>query len=94
MADAPGWEYIAKGDLIRAVIQPHTNIMGNFFYALIVMMAMLLIYIKTEDYTVTTITGLLVAPTIGVLLPVQTYFIAYLSIAIGITGVIYGLYKS
>jgi len=94
MADAPGWEYIQKGEIIRAVTIPYTNIMGNFFYAIIVLMAMLLIYVKTEDYTVTTITGLLIAPTIGVLLPVDTLFVAYFSITIGITSVLYKLFKT
>jgi len=71
MVNAPGWDYLIQGLYIQASQEPHLQILGGFFYAIILGQLMLGIYLKTEDAGTTFVTGLLVAGSATLLLPVE-----------------------
>jgi len=87
MASAPGFQELLAGNYFSAVSAPYQALMGDFFWAFVILMAMMAIYLKTEDYTVTGIVGILISTSISTLLPIETYWIGYMSIVLAITVV-------
>lgn len=89
-----GWTAMTNGNYLRAVQVPYTDLMGTYFYAAWILVAMGAIYMKTEDFGTTMVTGLLLSGTFYSFIPAAGQRFLYLTIILGITTVLYGLYKS
>lgn len=91
MANAPGWDKLIEGLYIEAAQQPHLDILGDFFYAVLLIQMMFALYIKTEDVGTTVIVTFIITASAASFLPVQISGIMFRVLLVGIAGGI--LYK-
>lgn len=71
---------------------PYTNVFGSFFYAMILILAMAMIYIKTQDFANTGLVGFVISVGTLPFLPVELRLVAYVFIAMSFTMVLYKLF--
>ena len=90
---AENWANFTSGDILGSVIQTQTNIAGIWFYALIMLMTMTMIQMKSQNFGVTTIIGILISAAIIPFMPENTFFIIIIMIALGIALILYKLFK-
>jgi hypothetical protein len=47
------WTVMASGDIVGAILASFTNIMGGWFYGAILFSIVAMVYIKTQDISIT-----------------------------------------
>lgn len=47
------WTLMQSGDIVGAIISTFTNVMGGWFYAAILFSIVAMIYVKTQDISIT-----------------------------------------
>jgi len=90
MADP--WTLLIAGDLIGAVLASYTNIIGYYFYGLIIFIGMVILYMKTQNYGVVGVTGLLVAGSILAYMPPEVHNLGILFLIFSLAIVIYRVF--
>lgn len=93
------WNSFRSGDILMSIIGVYTISMGDWFYALILFFGLLMVYFKSDDFGTTIITGIIVtAAAYGAaelnIIPVQTQFLITIFIALGITVILWRVFKS
>jgi len=97
-----GWQeganYLYSGDVFRAMIFPFVWTMGVWFYLIVAFMGMMMIYIKTQNFNTTIITGLIIsAGFIPFLSTVDGFATAipaiYGFVVLAIAGILYKIFK-
>lgn len=86
-------ELLQGGDVVHAIVQPFTALMGNWFYAIIIMLTFMMIYIKTQSIAIPAMFLLIAGGALIEFFPPEIHAVAYLIIAMGITGLLYKLLK-
>jgi predicted branched-subunit amino acid permease len=86
------WSMFTSGNIYGAVISSYTNVLGLWFYLLVLMLGMIMIYIKTKNFGTTTLVGILISSAVIPLLPTQAYFAITVIIALGITIILYRVF--
>ena len=84
---------IASGNIINGLTMPFTDIMGNVFYGLFFLLAVYLIYAKTQNFQVTVVVVMLIIGSVAVLIPETWQTVIYIFVAIGVTAILYRLVK-
>lgn len=94
------WTLLTQGQVIQASIGVFTMGLGDWFFALILFFAMVLILMKTEDFGTTILTGLLVSSAVLgsnatgiILLPVQTFTLITIMVALSFAFILYKLFR-
>jgi hypothetical protein len=81
-----------SGDFIGAILLPYTNLVGNLFYGLIMLLICVPMYRRYQSFTPILILFFLlggIGGFIGLLIPVAASGIAWLFLVIGLAGLIY-----
>lgn len=99
MATTPGWLELAGGNLVTGMLEPYRYLIGDFVFVFMVLMFIMTLYIKSQDFSYTAIVGIILSASIqgaGKLniLPVETYAVASLGVVLGILLVFYKLFFS
>jgi len=79
-------------EVLHGIVSPLTQIMGNYFWFILLFIALIIIYIKTQSFSTTMIVGLLCSAGILALMPIQTHFLIYAFVALGITIILYKVF--
>jgi len=87
------WNLLTSGKIVEAFLNAHTALMGSWFYALMAFLAMLMIYMKTQNFGTTIVTGMIITAMMIQFLPAATHMMITIFIALGITVVLYLLFK-
>lgn len=90
---ATPWELLISGKVLDAVVNTYTGVMGEMFYALIIMFGLTLVYIKTKNIGVVGVIALLVGGSVVTLLPAVAQRFFYLLLVFGIAVTIYKVFK-
>lgn len=89
---------LLQGDLIQAVITVFTGIFptgfGNVFYAIMLMVAFGVLYIKTENFGTVGVVGLLVSGAILGFVPAEFHMLGFAMLFLSFLAIIYDIYKS
>lgn len=88
-----GWELLMAGAFVDAALYPYVHLMGGMFYGIMAFLAMSMVYLKTENYGTTGVTGLLIAAAGIVYLPVQIRFLATIFMVLSFTIIMYKIFK-
>ena len=86
---AASWAQLNTGDIFGAVLGSYTNVMGYWFYAIVMMMGMSMIYIKTQNFGTVTVTGMIISAAAIPFMPTDTLGLIFVFLALGITFVMY-----
>lgn len=89
------WDTLMNGNVYGAITQVYTDVMGNWFYALIIGGGLSIVYFKTQDIGVTAITLLLILGSVFSLglLPIQVNRLLYTLVIFGVVSIIYLTFK-
>ena len=77
---------LIKGRVADAVIGVYTTplgLWGSLFYALVIMIGLIMIYIKTNNFVTTGVVGLLIGALTLSYLPMEFHGVAYVLLAFG-----------
>jgi len=81
-----------NGKVFDAVLLSYTNILGMWFYALVMFLGMGMIYIKTQNFGTVIITGIILSSAAIPFMPTQTLYIISIIIALGISLILYRVF--
>lgn len=87
MADP--WTLLLTGDFISALLSVFTNVMGFWFYALMLFAFEILVYLKTENVTMVVITSIIITIAMSALIPAQAASFAYIAVALIIATILW-----
>lgn len=83
------WGMVQGGNIFGAVVLSYTNVMGYFFYASVMLLAMIMIYLRTNNFGTVTITGILISWAAIPFMPTQSLYFIAIMIVLGITFILY-----
>lgn len=83
-----------QGHWITGIFYPYFAVIGDWFFAIVMLTVCMGIYIKTSTFLAPTVLLVLGAGVIFALLPPEAHKFAYLMIALSITGVLFKLFRS
>jgi len=92
------WTMLTQGNIIGAVLSSYTNVLGVWFYFLVLLLGMVMIYMKTQNFGTTMITAMLAlagsysAITLGAIsgiLPAGSEYYVGIAIALGMAVIFY-----
>lgn len=86
------WTNVTSGDIFGSVVYSYTSIMGLWFYAIVMLVTMTMIQLKTQNFGVTITMGILISATAIPFMPSSTRILIYVMFALGIVGILYKLY--
>jgi hypothetical protein len=95
------WNMLLGGNIFQAMISSYTNVLGVWFYTLVIFLGMMMIYFKTRNFGTTIITGILVIAgsyssiALGMataIIPTEAMFPIMIVIALGITVILYRVF--
>lgn len=55
------WGKLITGDVVGSTISPFTYIFGGWFYTLVIFIGLMFVYMKTQDFGTTVVTGFIVS---------------------------------
>jgi hypothetical protein len=85
------WTVMASGDILAAVIAPFTNLLGAWFYGIIIFTLAGFIYLRTQDLNITTFVSLVVAVGMAALIPDVAWPVMAIVTVLGIVVVLHKL---
>jgi len=89
---------LLRGEIEDAVLTVFTGIFPpgfeNIFYAIVLMVAFGVVYIKTENFGTVGVLGLLISGIVLSYLPIEFHMLAFAIIFISFLAILYDLYKS
>ena len=89
MSASEALELILTGSILEGIVMPYTDVMGAYFYGVVIMLGMFFIYMKTQSFDTTAITGIILSGAIMVLLPESFHRIIYIFLALGVAFILY-----
>jgi len=89
MTASEAFNLLLSGDVVTAIAMPFTDLMGGYFYALLIMLWEFLVYMKTENYATAMITGMVFSGVFILLLPLSMHRPLYVFIALGVAIILY-----
>lgn len=87
------FDMITSGQLLEGIVASYTNVMGNLFWALVIFLGLLILYLKTHNFGLVGITSLLIAGTILTYMPAQVHNLAHFLLIMGIVTILYRTFK-
>jgi hypothetical protein len=81
------------GDFYGAIYNSYYNVLGASFYLILIGMALMMIYIKTQNFGVVATTGMLMSTAIALLVPSIFFYAISTVIALGIATVLYRVFR-
>lgn len=88
-----GWTSVRNTtEIMELILLPFTTSMGDYFYAIFILAAVGIVYLKTQRAFMPSVLLILLAVMMATLLPVEIYALVYGMVALGITGIIYVLF--
>jgi hypothetical protein len=92
------WGQLTSGAIIQSTISPFTAILGTWFYLILLFVALMMVYFKTNNFGTTIVTGLVIsAGFFPYLVTLGGYEAAmpavYMMIVFGIFIILYRLFK-
>ena len=87
------YSVLLTGDLLNAIVCPFTNVMGYWFYAVMMLIALAGIYFKSQNVTLVALMGIMSGTTMAMLFPPETHQFAYVMVAIAMAGILYKVFK-
>jgi len=92
------WSLLMSGQIFQAILSSYTNVIGLWFYAIVLFTGMIMIYLKTESLSaVITVGTIITMTTIGSgifasYLPPEIQNFTIFVIVVGITIVLYKIF--
>lgn len=80
---------LVSGNILQAIIESYTGIMGDWFWVLYLGLGFIMIYLKNKDFVSTALIALAIFPAISPLILPDAFRFFYLFFAIAISVVIY-----
>ena len=90
---ATNWALLTGGDMWGAITSVYTIPLGFWFYAIIMLFTMGMVQLKTQNFSITTIIGIMVSAAAIPFMPEYTYGIINVMMALGIMMILYKLFK-
>lgn len=87
-------ETLISGGIIASTIDPFTLLMGNVFYIILYCLALLLLYIKTEEFGVISITIMLTGAIMIPLVPPNTQIYFWMMVILGVALTLFRVFTS
>lgn len=91
MIDEIMMDLAAQGNLWEITIGPYTDILGNYFWAILLMLMIGMVYIKSQNFGLVSTLTIIGFSTLAVYIPGDARTIFIFAIWIGIAGVFYQL---
>lgn len=85
--------YIIKGDLTGFVTAIYTSLLGEAFFAILILIITLPLYLRTQSLSYVSLLWLLLGSVFAALLPPAARNIAYVFIILGTGGLLYKLWR-
>ena len=86
------FDLIMSGKIVEGIIYPFTNLMGNYFYVILYLLALIMIYNKNQSFSTAGIMGVLLGSIILPILPGEVHFIVFTMITLAITIILYRVF--
>ena len=86
------WSLLIAGDIMGAILTSYTNIIGYYFYGLIIFIGMIILYLKTQNYGLIGVVGLLIAGSILTYMPPEAYMLGILFLIFSLTIVVFRVF--
>lgn len=83
----------AGGDWWGAILASYTNVLGGFFYMILMAMALTMIYIKTQNFGTTAIVGIMLSSFVLIMAPGISFYGFMMIVILGIAGIIYKIMR-
>ncbi len=83
------WAQLTGGDILGASISSYTNVLGAWFYLMMMFMGLSIVYLKTKDFGTVTITGMLVSAAAIPFMPGSSLLFIASMTAFGIALILY-----
>jgi len=95
---ATPWANLTTGNIVQSTIAPFTFIFGGWFYVLIIFLGLMFVYMKTQDFGTTIVTGLIVSagflPVAVTLTGISSiYSIIWGMVVLALAGMLYKIFK-
>ena len=87
----PLWQYILEGDFLGFIVACYTLLMGEGFYAYVMLIAFGILYIRTRSLALVSVAWTVIGSFFIVLAPLASPFVVILWI-FGIAGIFWTLY--
>jgi len=88
-ANDAGWDALTSGEWWTAIANAHISVTGDFFWAFMATLPLMVMYIKNETLLTPTITIILLAPIVILFLPLSIRFILNLVVIFGVSVILY-----
>ena len=86
------WNNFTAGNYFSAITLSYTNVMGMWFYAIVMFIGMIMIYLKTQDFGTVLITGLVISAAAVTFMPSDAQFFISIMTAFGIALILYKVF--
>ena len=83
---------LTTGKFLEAFMSVYTGLLGSWLYLLLFGAALILIYLKTENFGTTTIIGLLILGPLYPVLPEGVHTLIFVLAALGVTSILYRVF--
>jgi len=88
----PLWQYLLEGDFLGFITACYTLLIGEGFYAYLMLVTFGIVYLRTRSLTLIAIMWTIMGTFFIILAPVISHLVLILW-ALGITGILWSLYK-
>lgn len=86
-------QYLLKGDLLGFLQACYTQRIGEMFYVLLLIIVLAPIYIRMQSLTYVSIIFMMFASIVWVALPVESYYLGWIFLILGITGLLFKAFR-
>ena len=84
---------MSQGDFFGAVMQSYENVLGGWFYLMLMTLALTMIYMKTRDFGTVGIVGILASFGIMILVPSIAFFAITMVIILAVGIILYRVFR-
>lgn len=86
------FQNLTQGDIFGAVIGSYTNVLGMWFYALVMFILMTMMYIKTQNFGTVVLTGMIISAAAIPFMPTETLSLISIMAALGVALILYAAF--
>ncbi len=87
------YSILMTGDLINGITCVYTSVLGYWFYAIMMLVAITGMYFKSHNVTFVAVMGIISGFTMASLFPPEIHQFGYVMVALALTGVFYKVFK-
>jgi len=91
---ATAWNFVLSGKYLEGVTYVFTGLIDYWFYALMLLLTLIIVYNKTQDVGSVAVVGIIIGAIMRAFLPPNAHIVAYFAIALSIAIILAKLYKS